>query len=81
MSMKPFHAVSDALTGAIFAELVQHRPERPAAYGWVFELTGPVPCSPLDAPDGGTTYLGCAVDQEIVAASDFFEVFSIRRSA
>ena len=78
MSMKPFDGDFDALTGAIFASWFSLGPKGPAAYAVGFAETTDRPWSLFYRcmrPTGATTYLGAAVDQEIAAADDFFEVF------
>ena len=78
MSMTPFDGDFDALTGAIFASWFSLGPKGPAAYAVGFAETTDRPWSLFYRgmrPTGATTYLGAAVDQEIGAADDFFEVF------
>ena len=78
MSMTPFDGDFDALTGAIFASWFSLGPKGPAAYAVGFAETTDRPWSLFYRgmrPTGATTYLGAAVDQEIGAADDFFDVF------
>ena len=78
MSMKPYDGDFDALTGAIFASWFSLGPKGPAAYAVGFAETTDRPWSLFYRgmrPTGATTNLGAAVDQEIGAADDFFEVF------
>jgi hypothetical protein len=76
--MKPYDGDFDALTGAVFASWFSLGPKGPAAYALGFAETTDRPWSLFYRcmrPTGATTYLGAAVDQEIAAADDFFEVF------
>jgi hypothetical protein len=76
--MKLFDGDFDALTGAIFASWFSLGPKGPAAYAVGFAETTDRPWSLFYRgmrPAGAATYLGAAVDQEITATDDFFEVF------
>jgi hypothetical protein len=78
MSIKPYDGDFDALTGGIFASWFVLGPNGPAAYALGFAETTHRPWSLFYRgmrPTGTTTYLGAAVDQEIAAAEDFFDLF------
>lgn len=78
MSMKPYAGDFDALTGGIFASWFVLGPNGPAAYALGFAETAHRPWSLFYRgmrPTGAWTYLGAAVDEEIAATDDFFDVF------
>src|SRR5262249_31179308 len=78
MSIKPYDGDFDALTGGIFASWFVLGPNGPAAYALGFAEPAHRPWSLFSRgmrPTGAATYLGAAVDRELAATDDFFELF------